>query len=749
MLQSIYQEYQDLGLQVIPVEWDVINKQPVSHRHWSEQGPFTLLPKHNALMIRTAGHVHCLDFDLKNTENKNLYFQWLNAVSNINPDLLGKLYVERTRNAGYHVWFSYPQDLHKLSLAQSTEGSEVIALYAGQPLVYTWPTPGYQQESGSMADLQELNEQEYALLIETSQYFNEYKPAYDPALKAVSYPVGMEQFCLDFDNGISDETWVRILGEIDLHPILNFRYKPKDKFTAFRRGGSESDAISAKVYFRSKRVMIFSASLHDYPNWHNKHEYPVWCLPPSFVLFYRNARSWEATFQQMEAIANAEGIQLHQPELYSGDYPLHVFPPAIQRSILQVAKARSLAPHFLATSAMWTVSSLAGTHYVSEFNGDAKNIIFALLIAPVSVGKTPAFKAMCEAPLKEIMEHSDRNHTEAVRSYDERKAEAQGGKQGFAEKRPRRFIPFAVDGTTEGYVVLSVDQPNGIGVYHDEAETILNAGAFKANNDAVSFFTQAFGGGRYTQIRADREKERIVPNLNINLLMGTQPSRLANIFTADRLSSGFASRFLMVESDYIELNTDVDPFAPGKEMCEEWRELLHRLYRSGEDYNAGNATRIEISLTSEAKDLYRHLYRENLKEANQRILSRAEQYIIGTEAKMSTYFPRLVQVLSIMHNPERPVIDADMVQWGYDLYKYYARETIRIIGRLQEEVETGLPPELELLYQALPDTFSRKEAKEVCTRINLPERRFETALRRRDFAGLLTRDAHGTYNKKH
>lgn len=747
-MQTTYNEYRELGLNVIPVEWDTVTKQPVSHRFWSEDKPLSLLPQHNAIMVKTAGHTHCLDFDLKNTSNKNLYFQWLNAVSNINPDLIGKLYVERTRNAGYHVWFSYPQDLHKLSLAQSDQGAEVIALYAGGPLVYTWPTPGYQQESGSMADLQELTVQEFDTLLETSQYFNEYKPAYDPSLKAVNYPAGLEQFCLDFDTNLSDESWQRILSEIDLHPIPNYRYSKRDKFAAYRRGGSESQAISAKVYYRTKRVMIFSASMHDYPNWHNKHEYPVWSLPPSFVLFYKCGRSWQAAAEQMQLIADAEGLTLSQPAAPDPDaYPMHVFPDDIRESILQVARARSLAPHFLATAGLWTVSSLAGTHYTSEFNGDAKNILFCLLIAPVSVGKTPAADAMCFQPLQDIIEADDRAFIERHKDWQERKAAATVTKQPFIEREPRRFIPFAVDGTTEAYVGLSMDQANGIGVYHDEAETILNAGAFKANNDAISFFTQAFSGGRFTQIRADRSKERVVARMNLNLLMGTQPSRLSNIFTKDRLSSGFASRFLMVESDYLMLNEQVDPFDKSKAMCDEWRDLVMYLYRSGQAYNGGDMERIHITMTWEAKQLYTELYRAGIREANQRILSKAEQYIIGTEAKMSAYFPRLVQILAIIHNPERPCITDTTVQHAHDLYKYYARETVRIIGQLQQEADTGLPPELELLYRALPDSFTRKEAVSVCERLNLSPRKFDNSIRRKDFKALFRSASQGVYVK--
>ena len=100
-----------------------------------------------------------------------------------------------------------------------------------------------------------------------------------------------------------------------------------------------------------------------------------------------------------------------------------------------------------------------------------------------------------------------------------------------------------------------------------------------SHNDSMSFFTQCFSGGRLTQIRAKRENERVVPNININILMGTQPSRLLNVFTKDALASGFTSRFLMVESDYMKLNTEVDPFSKNKEMSQDWTNIVQYLYQ--------------------------------------------------------------------------------------------------------------------------------------------------------------------------
>lgn len=747
IIKNYYQDYTSLGLIIHPVEWDTVKNEPKYHPRWSDN-PKPLSSKHNGIMIQTSGEYGCLDFDIKNTDNKEIFNLWKAIVLAERPEIYDKLFIEQTRNKGYHAWMKYPLLNSKKALAESEVGAEVIALYAKGPLVYTFPTPGYTEVSGSMLDLSELTTDEFEYITMVAQGFNEYKPAYDPNKKAVAYPNGLEKLLSHFDTTIPDDTFEILLSQVGLSKIPNYKYRDKDFFTAYRRNGSSSQAISAKVYYRSKRVVIFSASMNQFPNWHNRDQYPVWSLPASFLLFYKNNRDWDTTVEEIKSIIESSEMDMIEEPVkeYTG-FPMHVFPDEIAESIFEVSKARSLAPQFVATAGLWTVSSLAGTRYTSDFNGEGKNILFCLLVAPVSVGKTPAFKVMCETPLSKVQEIMDVRYAMDIEKWEEDKAAAAANKKAYTKKRPSRYIPIAKDGTTEGYIMKSMGQRNGIGVYQDEAETILNAGSFKSNNDAISFFTGAFSGGRMAQIRADETKERVVPNLNINLLMGTQPSRVQNIFTADRLSSGFASRFLMVESDYMELNVDSDPFGDKKEICQQWTTMVSDMYFEGMEFNAGNGKEISIIMGDGAKNVYRAYYKQILQEANGRILSRAEKFVIGTEAKMSAYFPRLVQVLSIIHNHKQPEITESIVHAGWKLYRYYADSTIRIISALHGELETGLPHDLELLYQALPEEFTRKEAAEVCVRLNLNPRRFDVSVRRKDFARLVTKIAQGKYRK--
>jgi hypothetical protein len=114
---------------------------------------------------------------------------------------------------------------------------------------------------------------------------------------------------------------------------------------------------------------------------------------------------------------------------------------------------------------------------------------------------------------------------------------------------------------------------------------------------------------------------------------------------------------------------------------------------------------------------------------------------------MSAYFPRLVQILAIINNPTTPAINKKVVEDAYTLYKYFAQSTMKIISKLTDEIDTGLPASLELLYQSLPETFTRKEAQANCTRLNLDERKFDVSMRRKDFKALFRKIEYGVYQK--
>jgi hypothetical protein len=144
MIEQYYNDYAELGLFPIGVNWDADKKSTYHPVGWeTAKELFPLHNTHNGLMVRIDYDYGCLDFDLKNTQNKDIFNQWKAIVINTMPDVYNKLYIEETRNKGYHVWFKYTGLTHKTCIAKSEEGAEVIAVYCKRKLIYTYPTPGY------------------------------------------------------------------------------------------------------------------------------------------------------------------------------------------------------------------------------------------------------------------------------------------------------------------------------------------------------------------------------------------------------------------------------------------------------------------------------------------------------------------------------------------------------------------------------------------------------------------------------
>jgi hypothetical protein len=174
-----------------------------------------------------------------------------------------------------------------------------------------------------------------------------------------------------------------------------------------------------------------------------------------------------------------------------------------------------------------------------------------------------------------------------------------------------------------------------------------------------------------------------------------------------------------------------------------WTSIVEYLFYAG----LNNHLPIHIEMLSDAKDTYRAYHQLILGEANKRIRSKAESYLIGAEAKLSAYFPRLCQVLAIMNNPEMPFMSAKLVTDAFNLYRYFQQSSISAITSMKTEADSGLPVDLDNLYKMLPDEFTFKEASEVCIRLGLNERRFETSIRKKDFAPLFKKTGKGIYVK--
>lgn len=76
-------------------------------------------------------------------------------------------------------------------------------------------------------------------------------------------------------------------------------------------------------------------------------------------------------------------------------FPFEVFPKGIGDSMLGLSEQTNIPADYLGVCALHAVAALSGNIYIGKINGGVKPIIYAMLIGPSGVGKSPAYKYIC------------------------------------------------------------------------------------------------------------------------------------------------------------------------------------------------------------------------------------------------------------------------------------------------------------------------------------------------------------------
>jgi hypothetical protein len=261
-------------------------------------------------------YLKCLDFDEKNAPGKDLYGTWQMLVD---PDLLSKLVIERTRSNGYHVYFLCTNKVVEKALASSATGQEWIACRSSEMhgLVYAAPSPGYTYHQGSLFDLQEISGDEMAQLCDAACQLNEYtgeknfkSTSLAPVQMPANYAAALRAFDREVDDSyilsfLQDQGWT--IGERVRKAKVNG--EDWDFVQVWRPGRTMSEARSGCYWFTNKRLSIFSAST-DFPFWDSGHSFSH---SPSRVLYFMMKKDWKAVMSFIGE--KAEELAIKLPEV--------------------------------------------------------------------------------------------------------------------------------------------------------------------------------------------------------------------------------------------------------------------------------------------------------------------------------------------------------------------------------------------------------------------------------------------------
>lgn len=130
---------------------------------------------------QVSGGLVCIDFDIKNGDK---WDEWVFIANNIVPEVLSKVYMERTPSGGYHVCYRAKGEMRNRKLACNTEGKATIETRGEGGYFVCAPSKGYTVFFGKLSELHQLTDGEETTLLATCEAYDEqvrteYKPKHN------------------------------------------------------------------------------------------------------------------------------------------------------------------------------------------------------------------------------------------------------------------------------------------------------------------------------------------------------------------------------------------------------------------------------------------------------------------------------------------------------------------------------------------------------------------------------------------
>lgn len=441
----------------------------------------------------------------------------------------------------------------------------------------------------------------------------------------------------------------------------------------------------------------------------------------------------------------------------STGFPMDIFSPEIAQSFEDVSRYYSIPLDYVASASLWTISSLSGNMYeVPEL--PTKIILYSMLLGPSSLGKSVAFRVVCEDIIKRHEVDTYAQFQTKMAEWNEKNDLYKKAKSGESTEAPgpmpRRKIRIITSATTEAIIHYATFNPAGFGMYFDEGKAMYSGGAYKKENNSVDFWNKAFNGDMFNELRVDHERERFVINPAISVMAGMQSDRITEMFSKDTRESGLINRFLFTSSDYIELNEEVDYFGEKKGVCTGWKDIVTTLYDRGvkffiEEGSPFNPVK-RIPFTDDGKAAFKRAAKRLTQQANELIRGLKEgdgtKNIIAYWGKLFTYFKRFLPIMAIVRDQDYPSIDATIVEQAEKLYYYYRDQARKVLSGIINQEQTDLNENESRLLNNLPDRFTAGEAEVIADALKFSKSYFYNTYRRKYIKGFLAKKD-GIYSK--
>lgn len=756
-----FSDFFELGLHPIPLIWDIEKKQAKKHplhditdvqitpayiqallndSYIDKKGISWNFSNANALALKVLPPLCFLDFDIKNSSNKNVYTEWLHIIESTNDEVLRKVCIEKTRSNGFHVYFKSNKIKEKISIARCNE-KEVISIYTGGLLSYCYPTPGYELVHNDFNDIDFITDEELDLFISAAAFFNEDKeftPG-DHTVKLIEYPQEYEALCLEFDASITDTAYEWLLNSIDLFRVKKEQYK-KQKYLAYLRKGSVA-AYSAKVYFSTRKVMIFSASMPGYPNFHDSaHSGDTrWVLSPAKIVYYKNKRNWVAAIDEIKSIA--QKFEFYTPEQKPVtnlpvqnrlNFPYDIFPEIVQQYIFN----QVIQNEYLGAGVLAALSAAIGNSCALEAQDGyiVKCNLYLGIVAPPGAAKTPALKKAFQ-PIEVNDAALYDNYKQELDNYNSLLVKTK--KDETPPVKPIFKQTLIKDSTIETVIkILSFNQ-NGCCILADELSGFLNRmNQYKAG-DEVQKWLEIWSGSPVLVQRIGRDENKVQEPF-CTIVGGIQPGVLDTLSKQENQFNGFYHRFLFCYPEPQE-KINWQPLQIPASIKRGFFGLFEQLL-----FIRNNRHTYKLSVS--ANQLYQQWFDAKNKKYNRSFDDNTK----GIIAKYQEYCLRFMLLLQSVYDLDvkQPEIQPENAERAIRLTEYFFGNMVKALQILSPDSPVDrLQKPYSTLYEKLPRNFTLKNTILLAEEIGVKEQSYRSFIRRNK--DLFTQFERGTYEKNY
>jgi hypothetical protein len=600
------------------------------------------------------GGLEVIDIDLKTLPTlqaqQEFWKEYLTFLKDNIADFDEKFVIYKTINNGYHILYK----------CEEIQGNQKLAKLQNSPeaIIETRGTGGYvfiydkKVTALGYSDIKQISIKDREVLMAISRYFDYKEPIEEPEPDQI--PEDSISPWADFNQ--RNTVWELIQDDFTIVRRL------KDKQVIKRHGAASEH--SGYIYNNSGNLFLFTTGTI----------FPAEKILSPFAIYawrFHNGDMKEASRELYQKGYGSRHVKKIDPVSYSPTditidadeliFPIDIFPPNIQRYMLECHRTLNSSIDYMGCSMMWMLSIIIGNSIKIQVKRGwvESGILWMAIVGRPGVGKTPNINNII-FPLQKANNNEIKTYIkrmDAFREYMEKDKKEREGEEQL--KRPIKTQFIASDITLEALVELHEENKNAVGVFKDElAGWLKDMNKYRAGSD-LEFWLSSWSN-KGVALNRKTSKSSFVESPVIPILGGIQPGILNQFYTEENKDNGFIDRILTCFPDL-----DVEEYNDNEmdsDLLQWYEDFIIDMYQRVKRYvvvydNDNEIQSIIATFSQQAQLEWKRIFNEITSMQNSPM---ENEYMKSMLPKQKSYIPRfalLINTLDSMTSEEGFPID--------------------------------------------------------------------------------------------